>query len=345
MVSDDLVEQCRRWLGHGRLLDLGRAVTYAVLSQRIRLTDADVDLLAELLAADGADTSALSMVDVSDLDPMPLYGFAPTRAGIGQGGGVAADARPGTGSAHGEPEGDLDRAAIEQVARHDSARALWRAWRYPGDGAPWPPPCRVYVLEVDDGAELTAITMVMQDALVAAGEMVPRLEVYPTRSGGFGGHSRPDGPDLPSYQRLARANGALLWARDPDPGVQVAAPWPAGDRPVQDFPVVARGEVGRLLHYLRHGEPLTVTGAPADDVIDAGQRAAVSTTFRTDGFWVWSEAATYYLERYGMAPDPGLLAHIRAAGYVCPEVDGAGAHRALGALEAVVDRPSSRSAG
>jgi hypothetical protein len=34
-------------------------VTYAVLSQRIRLLDEDIDLPAELLAADGVDTSAL----------------------------------------------------------------------------------------------------------------------------------------------------------------------------------------------------------------------------------------------------------------------------------------------
>src|SRR4051794_39728824 len=79
IAQDDLLVQSRRWLHEGRVLDVGRAVAYAALAQRLRLTDQDLDLLTELLAADGADSSALSLVDVTDIDPMPVFGFAPTQ--------------------------------------------------------------------------------------------------------------------------------------------------------------------------------------------------------------------------------------------------------------------------
>jgi hypothetical protein len=45
IARDDLVHHWRRWLVEGRALDVRRAVTYAVLSQRIRLIDPDIDLL------------------------------------------------------------------------------------------------------------------------------------------------------------------------------------------------------------------------------------------------------------------------------------------------------------
>jgi hypothetical protein len=104
-APDDLITQCRRWLGQERLLGIGRPVTYAVPSQHFLLANPDIDLLAELLAVDGADTSALSMVSVADFNPMPPCGFAPTRARSGAG-QCAADQAP-------------------------AVRAPWRSWQFP----------------------------------------------------------------------------------------------------------------------------------------------------------------------------------------------------------------------
>ena len=171
-APDDLITQCRYWLGQGRLLDIGRSVTYAVLSQHFRLAHPDIDLLAELLAADGADTSALSLVSVADFDPMPPCGFAPTRAGLGCGRCAAADTRPGPLLADAEAEDDIDRAAIGAAEQTPAVRALWRAWRFPGDGAPWPPPRRVYIVEVAFDADLAGTTAETQRRLAAAGEQV-----------------------------------------------------------------------------------------------------------------------------------------------------------------------------
>jgi hypothetical protein len=116
-APDDLITQCRRWLGQERLLGIGRPVTYAVPSQHFLLANPDIDLLAELLAADGADTSALSMVSVADFDPMPPCGFAPTRARSGAGQCAAADARPGPPLANAEPEDDIDRIGSARPTR------------------------------------------------------------------------------------------------------------------------------------------------------------------------------------------------------------------------------------
>lgn len=66
--------------------------------------------------------------------------------------------------------------------------------------------------------------------------------------------------------------------------------------------------------------------------------------FRTDGAWAWCDATAYYLREYGLAPDPGLLAHMSAAAYVVPHVDGASVRRALAALREPHPQPPAWTA-
>jgi hypothetical protein len=87
------------------------------------------------------------------------------------------------------------------------------------------------------------------------------------------------------------------------------------------------------VQYLYGGEPLLVTAALMDDVLDSARVFCVPASFRTDGRWVWNEAAAYYAGEYQLEPDPGLLAHLRASDYSPPVVDGVGVYRALRALE------------
>jgi len=47
--------------------------------------------------------------------------------------------------------------------------------------------------------------------------------------------------------------------------------------------------------------------------------ARMPVSYETDGVWIWGGGARYYLERYGLPPEPEFLAHIRANGYVAPE--------------------------
>jgi hypothetical protein len=322
-VADDLTCRCRYWLAEERTTDVGRAIAYAVLSQRIPLSDDEIDLLAELLGAAGMDTSALSMVDIMDTDPMPKYAFAAGREEVDRGCRIgAADDRPAAPVAGAPPDDDVDRAILAVMDRDSYIRAVWRVWRFPGDRAPWPPPRRVYVVEVDRGAPLAGIAAWLQYAVAAAGPADPQIEVYPVRAA------------LPSYQRLARAYGALIWAREPDPGLRVATvPDPSGPAAPPDQVTLPEPERHRLAAYLSGGEPLLVTTARMNDVVTPALGAVVPTNFRTDGRWIWNDATVYYLQRYGLAPEPDLVAHIRRVDFVPPEVDGAAIHRALAALQ------------
>jgi len=338
-MPDGLVAQCRTWLANGRELDVGRAIAFALLLHRTSLSEVDLDLLGELLVEAGADSSMLDLVQVADDDVMPMYGFVADRedamAAILAGSDLAGsdpddgspEAHPGWRSTETEVVAgdDVDAQAVAVAEGSPAVIALWRAWRFPCDGAPWPPPRRVFVAETA-AADLVAVTELLQQALLSAGETDPQVEVYPT------------GAVLPAYQRLARAYGALLWARRPDPGVRVAALSGPGylateamQRP--HVPHIDDDERDQLLGYLRRGEAMLETEARTDDVMDQQRGAVVPMSFRTDGYFIWTDAATYYLAEYGMGPDPELVAHIQKRGYHCPDVDGAGLYRALAALQ------------
>ncbi|MEV7354050.1 hypothetical protein [Kitasatospora sp. NPDC091276] len=75
-----------------------------------------------------------------------------------------------------------------------------------------------------------------------------------------------------------------------------------------------RAEREALVGYLRAGAPVLLTPMLMDDVVDRQRRSIVPMGFRTDGSWIWTDTVTYYLEEYGLAPDPELLAHVRAQG-------------------------------
>jgi hypothetical protein len=303
-VPDGLLARCRGWLAQGRHADVARAVTHALLSYRVPVPGPDLDLLDALLTDAGADRSALLLVDIADEEPAPVFTFDPGPAG--------------------EPDDSIDATTAAAVAAEPGALALWRSWRVPGDGSPWPPPCRVYLVEIDANDDPVPVTGRLQAALPGTDAAV---EVYPTRA------------ELPRYQRLARAYGALIWARTAHREVRVAALFdelePAAD-PVgtEPYPLVDDEERDRLVAYLSLGEPVLVAGARMDDLVDPARGAAVPMDIRTDGYFVWSDATRYYLARYGLRPDPALLAHVRGRGYRFPAVDGAAMHRASAAVYA-----------
>ncbi|MFC8448893.1 hypothetical protein [Kitasatospora sp. NPDC057223] len=89
-----------------------------------------------------------------------------------------------------------------------------------------------------------------------------------------------------------------------------------------DHPLVEDGaELAALLAYLRAGAPVLMTPALMADVLDNSGAAGVPMNFRTDGEWIWTDTVTYYLERYALAPEAGLLAHLRARGVPGPLPD------------------------
>ncbi|GIJ44106.1 hypothetical protein Val02_09920 [Virgisporangium aliadipatigenens] len=319
IAPDELITQCRTWLGEGRMLDLGQAVAHAVCGHRLRVTESDVSLLVELLAADGTDASALTIVGVTDLDPLPNHAFAPNRERTADRLPAAADVRspdrPAVTDAR-ERLDRVDRAAIDAAAVNPFVRAVWRTWRCASGTATWPPPRRVVICEVDSGGNLAQTAATIGDEMAAAGEPTPQVEVYPSGLYGSG---------LPSYQRLARAHAALLWRREPPRRLRLArspdpADPPAGMDSVR-FEDLMVGEITQLIGYLKRAAPVLQTPARGPDLYDPAAPEQVPLNYRTDGFWVWTDAIAYYLEYHRRLPERDLIQHVRRQGFVTPVVD------------------------
>lgn len=184
----------------------------------------------------------------------------------------------------------------------------------------------MFVVEVSNSADIAGVTGRLQQRLAAAGETSPQVEVYPRDT------------ELPTYQRLARGYGELVWAAAQDSGMQLASIFDDvdpqdGPRFSTDHPRLDEAEASKVAQYLRLAEPVLVTTARMDDVVDATRQYCVPLNFRTDGTWIWTEAAAYYAEEHKLEPDPGLLAHIRANNHIVPRVDGVALHRALEVLQ------------
>jgi hypothetical protein len=318
-APDGLITQCRDWLARGELALLSRAVAYWAESQDAVLSEADQELLSGMLAEAGADTSGLGQLIVDDDEPYPYYVFdrhIPADLANGSGG------TPGPRAQAGVP---ADQAAVQAVAAEPGAVGLWRAWRFPDDESPWPPPKRVFVIETAGGDE-PGLAARMAERLAEAGEADPQVEVCRT------------GSEVPVYTELARSSGELLWAAEPAPSIEVASVFDEVDadagpgfRPGRA--VLEADEADKVAEYLYGGEPLLMTTSLMDDVVDPSQAYCVPMSFRTDGHWVWNEASAYYAEEHQLAPDPGLLEHMRASDYVRPAVTGVGLYLALQALQ------------
>jgi hypothetical protein len=224
----------------------------------------------------------------------------------------------------------LARDLVAAVAQGNGAAGLWRSWRYrlddPGAAAgpatvtvdPGDPDqaYRVYIVQVD---EISAIEILSRDLLRAVGDTGRAGTEVIALSG-----------EPPRYQRMALSESVLLWASPGGPEFDLAGVFDFAD-PVSGpgfapghAVVGARGERERLLAYLRGGALVLATTATMDDVLDPAAGAVVPANFRTDGEWIWTDTAEYYLSRHGLALDGGLDEHIRyqlSRGEVVPLVD------------------------
>jgi hypothetical protein len=127
-------------------------------------------------------------------------------------------------------------------------------------------------------------------------------------------------PERPQVTRLARVYDGFA------PGT---GPYFAPGRGRLEDPAEWR----RVAGYLRGGAIVARSFALGVDILDPGRTEAVPGSFRTDGDWLWNDGLMYYVERYGVSPDPDLYQHIAAAGYRCPEPDGPALRRAADALD------------
>jgi hypothetical protein len=85
------------------------------------------------------------------------------------------------------------------------------------------------------------------------------------------------------------------------------------DRPRIDDPAERR----RVADYLRSGAALVVARVLDTDWLDPALPKRVPVGYATDGTWTWNLGLSYYVEHYGISPDPELYSRIRSAGYTC----------------------------
>ncbi|WP_185922040.1 hypothetical protein [Streptomyces sp. WAC06614] len=97
----------------------------------------------------------------------------------------------------------------------------------------------------------------------------------------------------------------------------------------EDHPVVEDLALrALLLERLAAGLPVLLSPALMHDVRNPAAGAVVPLNFRTDGAWIWTDTIAYYLEAYGLAPEPELLAHLSAPDYRPAPADQATVDRA-----------------
>jgi hypothetical protein len=306
ILPDELVSRARGWLAAGQRANLARAVAFALVAARAAVPDEIDDLLWEELGESETDVDLLDLL--SELETLPedeelpvpwrFCSADPATAGSSPGLPLDLTVRNGTPG-----PGDVERAIVEAARDERDTVGLWRAWRIPAGNTPWPPPRRLFVVTVQRGAELAAVTWRLQAALAAAGEPDPAVEVYPA------------GAEAPAYQALARTSGALLWAREPAVDISVARVFDEvdavhGPRFDPDRHSVDAADRERVAAYLSAGVPVLGTSATMVDIVDPGRGDVVPLSLRTDGQWVWSDTVSYYFNTYGLAPDPDLLRHV-----------------------------------
>ncbi|NIL42704.1 hypothetical protein HCB17_17260 [Salinispora arenicola] len=288
---------------HAALLRLGGRIPDAMLVElRLRLADTGT-----VLAPRPEDTTE------------PAYTFAPALPDPQTFGAAVPPLLDLVGR---DLTDQIDHLAIRAARGQTGAVALWRSWRTTSQRASSAvPPTRVYVLEAT--GPQAAIAAAMIRALAADLDM-PQVEVY--RSGA----------DLPPYARAARSSGALLWMADESPPPRIARVFDVVDADGARFESghdrLDGADREQVAAYLEAGAPVLGTTGTLSDVVEPERGAVVPMSYRTDGRWLWTESVTYYLRTHALAPEPDLLAHVRAAGALLPAPDAAHEHRALAML-------------
>lgn len=80
-------------------------------------------------------------------------------------------------------------------------------------------------------------------------------------------------------------------------------------------------ERARIRQFLTGGTLILRTSGRAPDVLSSENRKVVPISYATDGTWIWSRAAAYYVSNHGIAPEKDFLEHIIRCGYTATTPD------------------------
>lgn len=228
-MPDDWMVAARTMLGDYEVGYLPDAISGAVATAGVSLPAEDIALLRRLHSqfAGPRPPAGVDRIPVAPYLPPVAYRFAASRDG------EAAQT-------------DTHDDSAETVAGTEPAVvALRRAWRT--DPAGSAPPVRVYLVEVDPGAEAWVIGQDIAGLLDWSPERpAPQIEVYWT------------GEELPPYHQAALAGSMVVWQRPGAAGPAATADEPGRDL-VERFADAARQ---RRFDDLRRLVDWPLTGAP-----------------------------------------------------------------------------------
>ncbi len=304
-LPDEYIVMARQWLAEHWVLGVARTLAFAAHTENLAITRSEARLLTDTLSSAGESTRLVDALPRATRDqrlPYLLVGSAELRGWNETG------------------RGHVQQAAVAGAESTEGVAGLWRAWRVGLLAGHEVAPKRIFLLQARPDVDAVRLVSRLQESLIEAGEKHPLVEVF-------------DQPVLlPRFSRRALVTGDLLWADRPVPALSVASTF---DAVGPDGTPVFSGQRPRLVepeqelvaHYLARGLQVVPDAGAVVDPLAPGLGAVVPTALRSDGRWIWSEAATYYLKNYGFAPDDGLLDTIRLRNYERPELDAVAEHQ------------------
>jgi hypothetical protein len=270
-IADAPLAAMRTLLADDELDVLATRFAALIEPRRLALTDAEAGDVRALLAAHGLPAELADHAPRAEEPTGSPFRFAPDPAANDH----ATD------------------AAIAVAVRHGGLTGLWRVARR--GSTP------LYLGEAENNADVVELTAETQYALAEAGRD-PAVEIFT------------EAARLTPYHDAALAAATLVWART-EPRINLARAFDgaAGGGPSfrPDHPRLEGTDAERLLARLRAAELVLTPPGAMDDVLNPDLPNAVPLGFRSDGQWVWPDAVAYYLKRHRLAPDPGLVAHLR----------------------------------
>ncbi|MFD9889605.1 TNT domain-containing protein [Amycolatopsis sp. NPDC059027] len=94
-----------------------------------------------------------------------------------------------------------------------------------------------------------------------------------------------------------------------------------GEPPKVDREPLPEAEVPLVLQYLEREAVVLAGDGLGPDIFADGAPEDVPERYHTDGVWIWHASVPHYLRKYGLPPEPDLVAHIRANTFQPPYVE------------------------
>lgn len=83
----------------------------------------------------------------------------------------------------------------------------------------------------------------------------------------------------------------------------------------QDHPILNRHLAEQIANYLDKGTIILRTTEKEPDFFDSSPENKISASIRTDGEWIWDDAASYYIRHYSLAPDREFQTYLKERNY------------------------------